>query len=101
MFKRHSSAVPMLALATAGCLWGTGFFFGKIALTEMPVASMVLFRLAFASAGLLPAIFYDRPHFDRSEWEWEWVFAAAVLGVPVLFLMQFKGLSLTRFRTLR
>ena len=36
------SAVPMLALATAGCLWGTGFFFGKIALAEMPVASMVV-----------------------------------------------------------
>lgn len=83
----------MLALATAGCLWGTGFFFGKIALTEMPVASMVLFRLAFASAGLLPVIFYDRPHFDRSEWAW--VFAAAVLGVPLQFLVQFKGLSLT------
>ncbi len=93
MFKRHSRAVPTLALAMAGCLWGTGFFFGKIALAEMPVASMVLFRLAFASAGLLPAIFYERPHFDRSEWGW--VFAAAVLGVPVQFLVQFKGLSLT------
>lgn len=83
----------MLALATAGCLWGTGFFFGKIALAEMPVASMVLFRLAFASAGLVPAVFYGRPRFDRSEWAW--VLAAAVLGVPVQFLVQFKGLSLT------
>lgn len=93
------SAVPMLALATAGCLWGTGFFFGKIALAEMPVASMVLFRLVFASAGLLPVIFYDRPHFDRGEWGW--VFSAAVLGVPVQFLVQFKGLSLTTVSLLR
>jgi drug/metabolite transporter (DMT)-like permease len=57
----------MFALAMAGCLWGTGFFFGKIALSEMPVATMVLFRFAFASAGLLPTIFWDRPHFNGSE----------------------------------
>jgi len=93
MFKRQVGSVPMFALATAGCLRGTGFFFGKIALAEMPVAGMVLFRLALASAGLLPVIFYDGPHFDRSEWAW--VLAAAVLGVPVQFLVQFKGLSLT------
>jgi len=83
----------MLALAAAGCLWGTGFFFGKIALTEMPVPAMILFRLAFACIGLLPIIFWDHPHFDRHEWGW--VFVASVLGVPVLFLVQFKGLSLT------
>jgi len=93
MFRRHGHIIPMLALATAGCLWGTGFFFGKIALTEMPVASMVLFRFAFACAGLLPVIFFDRPHFARSKWGW--VFAASVLGVPLQYLVQFKGLSLT------
>jgi drug/metabolite transporter (DMT)-like permease len=93
MFRRHGHIMPMLALATAGCLWGTGFFFGKIALTEMPVASMVLFRFAFACAGLLPVIFFDRPHFARSKWGW--VFAASVLGVPLQYLVQFKGLSLT------
>jgi drug/metabolite transporter (DMT)-like permease len=83
----------MFALATAGCLWGTGFFFGKIALSEMPVATMVLFRFAFASAGLLPIIFWDRRHFAGTEWGW--VFAASVLGVPVSYLVTFKGLSLT------
>ena len=93
MPKRHVHVLPILALATAGCLWGTGFFFGKIALSEMPVTSMVLFRFAFACAGLLPVIFWDRPHFDRSEWGW--MCAASVLGVPVQYLVQFKGLSLT------
>lgn len=83
----------MLALATAACLWGTGFFFGKIALSEMPVATMILFRFAFACAALLPFLFFERPHFARSEWEW--VLAASVLGVPVQYLVQFKGLSLT------
>jgi drug/metabolite transporter (DMT)-like permease len=93
MFQRHSRVIPIVALATAGSLWGTGFFFGKVALSEMPVAAMILFRLAFACIGLLPIIFWDRPHFDRHEWGW--VFVASVLGVPVLFLVQFKGLSLT------
>jgi hypothetical protein len=92
MFEPHGRVIPILALATAGCLWGTGFFFGKIALTEMPVAAMILFRLAFACIGLMPIIFWDRPHFDRHEWGW--VFAASALGVPVLYLVQFKGLSL-------
>jgi len=85
--------IPVLALATAGCLWGTGLFFGKVALTEMPVASMVLFRFVFASTGLLLVIFWERPHFAGTEWGW--VFAASMLGVPVQYLVQFKGLSLT------
>lgn len=83
----------MLALGTAGCLWGTGFYFGKIALSEMPVATMVLFRFVFACAGLLPVIFFHRPHFAGTEWGW--VLAASLLGVPVQYLVQFKGLSLT------
>ncbi|MGA3089110.1 MAG: EamA family transporter [Terriglobales bacterium] len=93
MLKRHIHTLPILALATAGCLWGTGFFFGKIALTEMPVATMILFRLTFACIGLLPIIFWDRPHFAGGEWGW--VFMASVLGVPVLYLVEFRGLSLT------
>ena len=93
MLTTRGRVIPVLALAMAGCLWGTGFYFGKIALTEMPVASMVLFRFAFACAGLLPVIFWNRPHFAGSEWVW--VLAASVLGVPVQYLVQFKGLSLT------
>ena len=93
MLKRDVHILPMLALATAGCLWGTGFFFGKVALGEMPVATMVLFRFVFACAGLLPVIFFERPRFAGKEWGW--VLAASVLGVPIQYLVQFKGLSLT------
>ena len=93
MFRLHGRTIAMLALATAGSLWGTGFFFGKVALDEMPVATMVLFRFAFACVGLLPFIFFDRPRFAGTEWGW--VLAASVFGVPVQYLVQFKGLSLT------
>ena len=93
MFEPHRRVIPILALATAGCLWGTGFFFGKVALNEMSVATMILFRMAFACAGLVPVILFDRPRFAGAEWGW--VLAASVLGVPVLYLVQFKGLALT------
>lgn len=93
MLKPHGRVLPIIALATAGCVWGTGFFFGKIALAEMPVATMVLFRFVFACAGLLPFILFDRPRFVGNEWIW--ILAASLLGVPVQFLVQFKGLSLT------
>jgi len=89
---RHH-VLPTLALAAAGTLWGTGFFFGKLALMEMPVTTMILFRLLFGALGLLPIVFYERPRFAGKEWGW--VLAAAVLGIPVLFYVQFKGLSLT------
>jgi drug/metabolite transporter (DMT)-like permease len=54
---------------------------------------MVLFRFVFACAGLLFVIFFERPHFTRTEWGW--VLAASALGVPIQYLVQFKGLSLT------
>jgi drug/metabolite transporter (DMT)-like permease len=93
MSEQHGRVIPMLALATAGCLWGTGFFFAKVAVREMPVSTVVLFSLLFSCAGLLPFLFFDRPRFARSEWVW--VLAAAALGVPVVFLLQVKGISLT------
>ena len=93
MIPQRGRTLSILALATAGCLWGTGFYFGKIALSEMPVAAMVLFRFVFACAGLLPVIFFDHPRFNGKECGW--VLAASVLGVPVQYLVQFEGLSLT------
>ena len=42
------------ACAMAGCLWGTGFYFGKLALREMSVGHMVLYRFLFATLGMMP-----------------------------------------------
>ncbi|PYX56337.1 MAG: hypothetical protein DMG76_15140 [Acidobacteria bacterium] len=52
--------LAFLALAMAGCLWGTGFVFGKIALRQVSVAHMILYRFWFACAGLLVIVACDR-----------------------------------------
>jgi drug/metabolite transporter (DMT)-like permease len=86
-------ALGYAACAAAGCLWGTGFYFGKIALEELPVVHMVFYRILFACVGLLPFVIRQPPDFNRKEWQI--LLAAGFLGVPVQFLVQFYGLSLT------
>jgi drug/metabolite transporter (DMT)-like permease len=82
-----------LAAGLASSFWGCGFFFGKIALAEMNVGAMVFYRFLFASLGLLPLLITHRPKFNASEWRT--LLFASFLGVPLQFLFQFKGLSLT------
>jgi drug/metabolite transporter (DMT)-like permease len=86
-------AIGFLACALASSFWGCGFFFGKIALAEMSFAHMVLYRFLFAMVILLPLLVTHRPGLNRSEWVT--LAVAAFLGVPVQFLIQFYGLSLT------
>ena len=82
-----------LALAAAGTLWGTGFLFGKIALTELAVPHMVLYRLGLAACGFLPIVLARNIRIQRQDWPG--VMIAAALGVPLLFLVQFAGLART------
>ncbi|HMF53703.1 MAG TPA: DMT family transporter, partial [Edaphobacter sp.] len=82
-----------LSCALASSLWGCGFFFGKIALAEMSFAHMVLYRFLFAMTVLLPLLVTHRPKLNRREWRT--LALASFLGVPVQFLLQFYGLSLT------
>jgi drug/metabolite transporter (DMT)-like permease len=79
------------ACALAGTLWGTGFYWGKIALTELSVRHMVLYSFLFASLGLLPVL--RRKWQNRSEWLL--LLKASFVGIPVQYLLQFYALSLT------
>src|SRR5436309_1642343 len=85
------------ALATAGCLWGTGFLFGKWALTELSVGQMVLYRFLFASLGFAPATWRGlrRAETRIARRDVPLFFSAALLGVPVQFVVQFAGLDRT------
>ena len=89
--KRRGLGFAACLLASA--FWGTGFFFGKIALEEMNVGAMVFYRFAFAVLVLLPVVLTHKPGFNRHEWRLLTV--CSFLGVPLQFLLQFYGLSLT------
>src|ERR1700761_2023596 len=81
------------ACALASSFWGCGFFFGKIALAEMSFAHMVLYRFLFAMIPLLPLLATHRPGLNGREWAT--LALSSFLGIPVQFLIQFYGLSLT------
>jgi drug/metabolite transporter (DMT)-like permease len=88
---RSAQALGYGACALAGTFWGTGFFFGKIALTQLSVGQMVLYRFLFACLGLLPVL--RRPRLNRREWML--LLTASFLGIPLQYLIQFYALSLT------
>ena len=84
------------ACALAGCLWGTGFYFGRLALNEMSVEWMVLYRFLFASLGMLPVLLFQfggRVRLTASEVRL--LLICSALGVPIQFLLQFHGLERT------
>ena len=84
------------ACALAGCLWGTGFYFGRLALNEMSVEWMVFYRFVFASLGMLPVMLFHRGARVRlTGAEVRLLLIAAALGVPIQFLLQFHGLTRT------
>lgn len=99
MQNRTSDAkLGFLACGTAATFWGLGFFFGKIALREVTVPHMVLYRFFFASLGMLPFIPRERNLEQPARWtarDFSVLALGALFGIPVQFLMQFYGLAHT------
>jgi len=81
------------ACALAGCLWGTGFYFGRLALNEMSVEHMVFYRFLFACVGMVPVALLNRVRLTRSEIKM--LMVSAAFGIPIQFLIQFHGLART------
>jgi drug/metabolite transporter (DMT)-like permease len=81
------------ACALAGTLWGTGFYWGRLALDEMNVEHMVLYRFLFACVGMAPVMITHRVRLTASEART--LLLAALFGIPIQFLLQFHGLALT------
>src|SRR4030088_493236 len=82
-----------VALAMAGSLWGTAFLLGKVAFREMSVSTNVALRFCFGSLVLTPLLFRRTRRFTRHDFCT--MLLASVIGIPLQFLMQFKGLALT------
>ena len=83
------------ACALAGCLWGTGFYWGRLALNEMSVEHMVLYRFLFACVGMAPVVLMNLGRFRLTGGELRLLLLSAALGIPIQFLLQFHGLALT------
>jgi drug/metabolite transporter (DMT)-like permease len=91
--NENGARSAVLFLAIAGCLWGTGFLFGKIAFREMSVTENVTFRFVCGSVALLPFLLKSwKPFRGRELWM---LMIISVVGVPVQFLIQFTGLQFT------
>ena len=91
--RRRDAPIAFAALAGAGTIWGASFVLGKIALTELSVPHLMLYRFVFASIAFVPLLVHSPPRLERRDWRN--VAVAAVIGVPVQFLLQFEGLSRT------
>ena len=93
----RSRARAFAALAAAGCLWGTGFLFGKWALAELSVGQMVLYRFLFASLGFAPGLWRSlrNPATRIRRQDLALILTASLVGVPIQFLVQFAGLART------
>jgi len=91
--QRSSPLWPIVSLAAAGCLWGTGFLFGKIAFAEMTVSENIGYRFIFGSLGLSPILWKSPPKFHRRAWGL--LVLASIVGVAIQFLLQFNGLEAT------
>jgi drug/metabolite transporter (DMT)-like permease len=92
---RRTAMLGYGACALAGCLWGTGFYFGRLALNEMNADHMVLYRFLFACLGVVPVVLINRRRFRFTRSEFRMVLVCSIIGVPIQFLIQFHGLALT------
>ena len=81
------------ACGSAAFLWGLGFFFGKIALREIAVPYMVLYRFLFAALAMLPFVPREAVRFSRRDWTL--LSVGALFGIPIQFLVEFYGLAHT------
>ncbi|MGI6209401.1 MAG: DMT family transporter [Anaerolineae bacterium] len=85
--------LAVAAFVGAGVLWGLGFPFGKVAFAQLGPAQVVLLRFILATAVLLPIPLLRRRWPRRRDLPL-FIFTG-VLTVPVVFLFQYAGLTLT------
>ena len=93
--RRRIAFLGYGACALAGSLWGTGFYWGRLAMNEMSVEHMVLYRFLFASLGMLPVAIANRRRFHLTPGETRTLLLSAAFGIPIQFLLQFHGLAMT------
>lgn len=85
--------IHYFALTVAAILWSTPFLLAKLSEPYLGTGHMMLYRFAFAAAGFLPLLLRGR--WKVSSRDWRLVGVAAVIGVPIQFMLQFEGVART------
>ncbi len=91
--RERDTPMAFVALAASGIIWGSSFVLGKLALQQLDVPHMLMYRFVFASLGFLPLMVHARPRLQQRDLGL--IAIVAVVGVPVQFLLQFEGLART------
>ena len=90
---RRTDPAGIAAVLVSSGVWGASFVLAKMALAELPMPHLVLFRFALASLLMLPILLASRSRLARRDLP---LFAlTGFLMVPVTFFLQFGGLNLT------
>lgn len=76
------------AFVAMTAIWGASFLWIKIAVLDIGPFSLVLYRLAFAVAGLLPILIWRRPEMPHGAATWRAIILVGVLTTtaPWLFI---------------
>lgn len=91
--KTSKTTAGVAALVAASVIWGTSFVLAKVALVEMRVEHVLLYRFLFALLPFLPVVLFSRVRPARRDL---WLFAlTGFLMVPVTFMLQVAGLAFT------
>ncbi|MFQ5530228.1 MAG: DMT family transporter, partial [Gemmatimonadota bacterium] len=85
--------LPAASLSAACALWGSAFYFAKIALDELSVIEVLIYRFGLA-APILGAIIY-RARTVLGRRDVVWIVVTGILCVPVGYLIHFAGLERT------
>lgn len=89
----HRHALGVLALVGSCCLGGLSYLFGKLALAELSVPHVVLYRFTIASLVLMPVLLRERAWPRRADLPL--LLLTGTLNVPVTFLIQLAGVQRT------
>jgi len=81
------------AIAASSALWGFSFLFGKIALTELTAAQVILGRFLVASLILLPSALRLLRRLQKADLGQ--FILSGLLMIPVMMWVQFEGLART------
>lgn len=89
--QRAMSAGDWGLLLLLGAIWGGSFFFARIAVSEIPPLTLVLFRVAIAGAALHLFLLVRGPSFATALPHWRNFVALGVLNNAIPFSLIFAG----------